>query len=114
MLNYKLLETWQGTPELRLAADTFMVYLLKCVIRTTYDEVSAKVEDKPRYLSTLVDALSLDRPRYCGTHELVERIKLINQAIIRSGKVNLIGTYGPDLLNLILFAVLLKSNLIPQ
>jgi len=91
-----------------------MVYLLKCVISATFDDLAVKLEEKPGHTSSLVDALSKDRPKYASTLELVERVKLITCAVLKSNKTFLIGTYGPDLLNLTLFCMLIKNTRLHQ
>ena len=62
-----------------------------------------------------MDALSKDlAPKHCSNVELVNRVKVINLAVLRSKKIDMIGAFGPDLLSLVLYCIMLKDNKLHQ
>ena len=84
------------------------------MIASTTDALATKVFDKPQTSSTLVEALSKQKPKYASTLEIVERVKLISSAVLKSTSTEVIGTFAPVLLNLILFSALLEQTKLHQ
>ena len=95
---------------MKAKSEKFQIYLLKRVIDATFDEIAFKLDDKIRYTSTLSNAITKKKPQYISTFELVEKIKLISTAILKSNSIQFKGIFAPDMLNLVLFTCLNEST----
>ena len=71
------------------------------------DDFAQKVDSENyRYSSSMVSAISNQKPYYASSAELVERVRLLTCSILKSESVQMIGLFAPDLLNLTLFTVM--------
>jgi len=109
MLNEQLVSDLQASPELKLKAQNFTIYLLLKLVAQTYDDFAFKLAQKPRYSSSMVNALSKQTHHHSSTFELVERVKLLNCAVLSNASKRVVNTVVPDLFNLTLFTVVHKK-----
>ena len=109
-LNHKLIQNFQKTEELQAKSENFLKYLIESVINQTCDGFAFKMNPPPKFSSNLVSALSYSPKQQASTMELVERVKLITNSILKSNSDLIIGTFAPDLLNLTLYAVMIEKS----
>mmetsp|Transcript_23806 Transcript_23806/g.31874 ORF Transcript_23806/g.31874 Transcript_23806/m.31874 type:complete len:101 (+) Transcript_23806:1541-1843(+) len=83
LLNEKLLEAFQTSDEMKEKGEKFLGYLLHKVIAQTLDDYAFKLEQKPRLTSSLVSAVSKQLPAYVSSWDLIERVKLLNSAVLK-------------------------------
>ena len=102
MLNHKGLQV----SEQEARAESLKIYLIKNLINTTLDDFGFLQKPAPQYKISLLNALSQERISPVSSNMILERVKLIVNAVMQSKSTKLIGTFGPDLLNLVLFACL--------
>ena len=84
------------------------------IVAKTFDEFAFKLDQKPRLQSSLVDGLSKQAPQ-CGTsYDLIERVKLINCAVMKSKSDELKLKLLPDLFSITLITMISEKTGLDQ
>lgn len=105
LLNEKLVSSFQETEELQAQSKEFIHYLFSKLIAKTYDDFLLRQPAISVCTSSLVKNLSKGSEKVCN-FELVERVKLIVDAVLKSSDTSILAVNGSQLFDLSIYILI--------